>query len=87
MFSVYKRLKPKRRFKRYIKVCRSGFSDVQNILFTLDENVIHQRSKHKDPSTESNLPRFGLPTDSPHQHRWKEEAVPHLHIEENKSKA
>jgi hypothetical protein len=38
-------LKPKRRFKRYLRVCGSGFSHVQYILFTLEENAIHQRSK------------------------------------------
>jgi hypothetical protein len=51
----------------------------QNILFALKENAIHQRSKPKDPSTESNPHRFGLTTDIPRRHRQKEEAVPHLH--------
>jgi hypothetical protein len=41
----------------------------QNILFALKENVIHQYSMPKDPSTESNLHRFGLPTDNPRQYR------------------
>jgi hypothetical protein len=52
----------------------------QNIHFALKENVIHQRSKPKDPSMESNPHRFELPTDNPHRHRRKEEAVPHVHI-------
>jgi hypothetical protein len=52
-----------------------------NILFALKENVIHRRSKPDDPSTESSPHRFGLPTDNPHWHRQKEEAVPHLHTE------
>jgi hypothetical protein len=51
----------------------------QNIVFALKENVIHQCSKPKNPSTESNPHYFGLPTDIPRRHRWKEEAVPHLH--------
>jgi hypothetical protein len=51
----------------------------QSILFALKENVIHQCSTHEDPSTESIPHRFGLPTDNPRRHHWKEEAVPHLH--------
>jgi hypothetical protein len=63
---------------------KSEFAEVislndQNILFALKENANHQRSKSKDPSTESNPPRFGLPNDNPHRHRQKVEAVPHLH--------
>jgi hypothetical protein len=73
--------------QRYIRVCGSDFSHIQNILFTLEENDIHQRSKHEDPSAESNPQRFGHPTDNPCQHRWKDKAVPHLHIGHNKSKA
>jgi hypothetical protein len=80
-------MKPKRRFKGYNRVCGSGFSHVHDILFALEENAIHQRSMPEDPSMESNPPRFGLPTDNPYRHRWKEKAVPHLHIEDNKSKA
>jgi hypothetical protein len=52
----------------------------QDVLFALKENAIHQRSKPEDPSTESNPHQFGLPTDNPHRHHQKEEAVPHLHI-------
>jgi hypothetical protein len=59
----------------------------KNILFALKENAIHQHSKPKDPCTESNPPRFGLPTNNPHQHRRQEEAAPHLHTEDNKRKA
>jgi hypothetical protein len=59
----------------------------QYILNALKENVIHQRSKPEDPSTESNPHRFELPTDNPHRHHRQEEAVPHLHTENNKSKA
>jgi hypothetical protein len=51
----------------------------QNILFALKATAIHQRSKLEDPSTESNYHRFRLPTDNPHRHHRKEEAVPHLH--------
>jgi hypothetical protein len=59
----------------------------QDVLFALKENVIHQRSKPEDPSTEYNPHRFVLPTDNPRWHRRQEEAVPHLHTENNKSKA
>jgi hypothetical protein len=58
----------------------------QNILFALKENAIHQHSKPENPSTESKPHRFGLPTDSPHQHCRQEEAIPHLHTEDSKSK-
>jgi hypothetical protein len=61
--------------------------NVQDILFDLKENAIHRRSKGEDPSTESNPHLFGLPTDNPHQHRQQEEATPHLHIEDSKTKA
>jgi hypothetical protein len=59
----------------------------QNILFALKHNAIHQRSKPEDPSTESNPHPFGLPTDIPRRHRQQEEAAPHLHTEDNRSKA
>jgi hypothetical protein len=59
----------------------------QDVLFALKENAIHRRSKPEDPSTESNPHRFGLPTDNPRRHRRQEESVPHLHTENNKSKA
>jgi hypothetical protein len=59
----------------------------QNILFALKENAIHQRSKPEDPSTESDPHQFGLPTDNPRRHCRQEEAAPHLHTEDNKSKA
>jgi hypothetical protein len=60
---------------------------VQNILFSLEENLIHQRSKPEDPSMVSNPYRFGPPTDNPRRHGRKEEETPHLHIGDNKSKA
>jgi hypothetical protein len=59
----------------------------QNILFALKENDIHRRSKPEDPSTESNPHQFGLPTDNSRQHHRQEEVGPHLHTEDNKSKA
>jgi hypothetical protein len=70
---------------------KSGFAEaislnVQNILFALEENVIHRHSKPEDPKTESNPPQFRLPTDIPHRYRRKEETAPHLHIWDNKSK-
>jgi hypothetical protein len=59
----------------------------QDILFALKENVVHQHSKPEDASTEANPHRFGLPTDNPCWHHKQEEAFPHLHTENNKSKA
>jgi hypothetical protein len=59
----------------------------QNILFALKENVIPRHSMPEDPSTKPNPPRFGLLTDNPRRHRRQEEAAPHLHTEDNKSKA
>jgi hypothetical protein len=58
-----------------------------NILFALKENAIHRHSKPEDPSTESNPHRFVRSTDNPRWHRQQEEAAPHLHTEDNKSKA
>jgi hypothetical protein len=43
--------------------------NIQNILFALKENAIHQSSKPENPSTESIPPRFGLPTNNPHRHQ------------------
>jgi hypothetical protein len=60
---------------------------VQYILFALEENAIHQRSKSKDPSMVPNLHRFGPPTSIRCRHRRKEEEAPHLHTGDNKSKA
>jgi hypothetical protein len=59
----------------------------QNILFALKANVIHQHSKPEDPSMECIPHQFELPTDNPHHHRRQEEADPHLHTEDSKSKA
>jgi hypothetical protein len=59
----------------------------QNILFALKENAIHRHSKPEDPSMESIPHQFGLPTDNPHRHRRQEEATPHLHTKDNKSKS
>jgi hypothetical protein len=61
--------------------------NVQDILFALKENAIHQRSKPEGSSTEPNPLWFGLHTDNLHQDRGQEEAVPHLHTEDSKSKA
>jgi hypothetical protein len=61
--------------------------NVQNILFVLKENAIHWRSKPEGPSMESSPYQFRLPTDNPHRHRQQEEAVPHLHTKDSKSKA
>jgi hypothetical protein len=59
----------------------------QDIPFALKENVIHRHSKPEDPSTESIPHRFGLSTDNPCRHHQQEEAVPHMHTEDSKSKA
>jgi hypothetical protein len=61
--------------------------NAQKILLALKQNAIHWRSKPDDLSTESNPHWFGLPTDNPRRPCQKEEAVPHLHTEDNKSKA
>jgi hypothetical protein len=58
-----------------------------DILFALKENVVHRCSKPEDPSTESNPHRFALATDNPRWHHRQEEAFPHLHTEDTKSKA
>jgi hypothetical protein len=58
---------------------------VQHILFALEENDIHQRSKPENPSTVLNPPWFRPPTDKPHRHHQKEEAASHLHTGDNKS--
>jgi hypothetical protein len=72
--------------QRIKQSCGSSFSNIQNILFALEENAIHQRSKPRDASIESNRHRFGLPTDNHRRHSRKEEACPHLHTEDHKSK-
>jgi hypothetical protein len=59
----------------------------QNIPFTLKENAIHQRSKLEDSNTDSNSHQFGLPTDNPHRHCQKDEAVPHLHTEKQQEQS
>jgi hypothetical protein len=60
---------------------------VQNILFVLEENVIYQRSKSKDPCMVPNPHQFGPLTGISHRHCRKEEEAPHLHTGDNKSKA
>jgi hypothetical protein len=85
--SYTKRFEAKITFQRYNRVCRSDFSHGQDIPFALKGNANHRHSKPGDPSTESNPHRFGLLTDNPHRHHRQEEAVPHLHTEDSKSKA
>jgi hypothetical protein len=77
-FYVYKRLNPKRCFKGYSRLYGSGCSHIQNILFALEENTIHECSKPEDPSMESKPHRFGLPIGNPHRHCQKEEATSHM---------
>jgi hypothetical protein len=85
--SYTKRFEAKITLQIYNRVCGSDFSHDQDIPFDLKGNAIHRHSKPGDPSTESNPHRFGLPTDNPHRHHRQEEAVPHLHKEDSKSKA
>jgi hypothetical protein len=59
----------------------------QYILIALEGNAIHQRSKPGDPSTVPNPLQFGPPIGNTHQHHRKEEAAPHLHTRDNRSKA
>jgi hypothetical protein len=61
--------------------------NVHNILFVLEENVIHQHSKPEDPSTVPNSHQFGPSIDNTPRHCQKEEEAPHLHTRYNKSKA
>jgi hypothetical protein len=86
-FKYTKGLKLKDNSKDSFRVCGSGNTLVQDILFAQEENAIHQRSKPEDLSMVSNLNRFGPPIGIPHRHHWKEEETPHLHTWGKKSKA
>jgi hypothetical protein len=55
-------LKPKHASKDDSEFVKAISLNVQYILFTLEENDIHQRSKPKDLSTVPNPHRFGPPT-------------------------
>jgi hypothetical protein len=79
-------LKPKDTSKDISEFAKAEITLVQNILFALEENAIHQRSKPEYPSMVPNPHRFGPPTNNPHWHRRKEEEAPHLHTGDNKSK-
>jgi hypothetical protein len=72
-------LKPKLRLEDKSEFEEAISLNNQDILFALKENAIHRCSKPEDPCMESNPHRFRLFTDNPHQHRRKNEAVPHLH--------
>jgi hypothetical protein len=80
-------LKPKGASKDRTEFAEAVSLIDQNILFTLEENAIHQRSKLEDPSTVPNPHWFGPPIDNPHQQHRKEEEAPHLHTGDNTSKA
>jgi hypothetical protein len=82
-----KGLKPKDASKDISEFAEVKITLIQNILFALEENIIHEHSKPKDPSTVTNPHRFGPPTNNPHRHRRKEEEAPHLRTGDNKSKA
>jgi hypothetical protein len=79
-------LKPKGASKDQTEFAKAVSLMDQNILFALEENAIHQRSKPEDPSMVPNPHRFAPPTDNPHQQRQKEEEAPHLQIVDNTSK-
>jgi hypothetical protein len=80
-------LKPKDASKYILEFVEAEITLIQNILFALEENAIHQGSKPEDPSMVPNPHQFGPPTDNPHRHRRKEEEAPHLHTGDTKSKA
>jgi hypothetical protein len=80
-------LKPKDDSKHILEFAEVISLIVQNILFALEENAIHQHSKPKDPSMVPNPHWFGPPIGIPHRHHQKDKEAPHLHIEDNKSKA
>jgi hypothetical protein len=85
--SYTKRFEAKITFERLIKVWEAISLRVRTFPFALKGNAIHRHSKPGDPSTESNPRRFELPTGNPRRHHRQEEAVPHLHTEDSKSKA
>jgi hypothetical protein len=80
-------LKPKDASKDISEFAEVEITLIEYILFTVEENIIHQRSKPEDPSTVPNPHRFGPPTSIPRWHHQKEEEARHLHTEDNKSKA
>jgi hypothetical protein len=74
-------------FKRCFKYVEAISLNVQYILFALEENVVHQRSKPEDPSKVPNPHWFGPPTSIPCWHHRQEEEALHQHTRDNKSKA
>jgi hypothetical protein len=80
-------VKPKHTSRDVSEFEEASSLNVQYILFTLEENDLHQCSKHADPRTECNPHQFGSLTDNPCRHHQKEEEDPRLHIGDNKSKA
>jgi hypothetical protein len=80
-------LKPKHALRDISDLAEAISLNIQNILFALEENAIHQRSKPEDSSKVPNPRRFGPPTGIPHRHRRQEEEASHLHTGVNKSKA
>jgi hypothetical protein len=80
-------LKQKDASKDSFRVSGSEFSHASNILFALEENAIHHRSKPEDPSNEPNPDLFESPKGNTRRHHRKEEEAPHLHTGDNKSKA
>jgi hypothetical protein len=86
-FKFIKGLKPKDVSKDISELAEVVSLIVQNILFTLEENSIHQCSKPENLSNVSNPHQFGTPTGNHRWHRQKEEEAPHLHTGDNKSKS
>jgi hypothetical protein len=80
-------LKPKDGSKDILEFAEAEITLVQYILFTVEKNVIHQRSKLDDPSMVPNPHRFGPPTSIPRRHHRKEEEAPHLRTRGNNSKS
>jgi hypothetical protein len=86
-FKCTKGLKLKDASKDITEFTEAKITLIQYILFALEENAIHQRSKPKDLSTVPNPQQFGPPTGIPRRHRQKEEKAAHVHTGDNKSKA
>jgi hypothetical protein len=74
-FKCTKGLKPKDDSKDSFRVCGSRNTLIWSILFALEENAIHQRSKPEDPSMVSNPHQFGPSTNNAHLQHRKEKSL------------
>jgi hypothetical protein len=79
-------LKPKHVSRDILEFSKAISLNVQNILFAIEDNVMHRRSKPEDPSMAPNPHRLEPTTGIPRQHHQQEEEAPHLHTGHNKSK-